>query len=178
MSFETRWGRLVINAIRFNRLELLRLGTAQGDSASRSRDSPRLPDRCLRTETTRKAPAPGPRLAAGHFSGTMTTVVPFRPFVRRHELRFSLERLLYECVAAWSGGRPLPEGLADFVVAELDRRGLRFFTSEDDEALFHRGKSRADYRRCIHAALERWNREVSKPRTAEDVANYYRPCGE
>ncbi len=109
---------------------------------------------------------------------TAMNVISFRPFVRRQELRFDLERLLYECVESWSRGRLLPEGYEDFVVAELDGRGLRWFTSDFDEALFHRGKSRAEYRRCIRAALERWDQETSRPRTAEDVEAYYRPCGE
>ena len=104
--------------------------------------------------------------------------IPFRRFVRRQELRFNLEGLLAECVTYWSCGRPVPESCGDAVVAEMESRGLRSFPGDSGEALFNRGMSREEYRRCILAALQRWEHEASQPRTAEDVKTYYRPCGE
>ena len=98
-------------------------------------------------------------------------------FVRRQELPFSLTQLLSECVTEWAGRQPLPEGYEDFIVAEMDRRGLRLFSSDSDEALFDDQRNIADYRLCIVEALNRWQAETSKPRTREDVENYNRPCG-
>ena len=106
------------------------------------------------------------------------TTLPFRRFVRRDELRFNLDRLLHECLSAWSEGRPVPESCGDAIVDELDRCGLRSLPGDSDEASFDRVKTREDYRRCILAALDRWSRELSRPRTAEDIENYSRPCGE
>lgn len=108
----------------------------------------------------------------------MGTVVTFRSFVPWRELQFDLEALLVQGVVEWAGGRPLPEGYEEAVVAEMDRVGLRSFSADADEALFHRGKSEQDYRRCVFAALQRLADEASRPRTAEDVANYYRACAE
>lgn len=108
----------------------------------------------------------------------MATIVPFGSFVPWRGLRFDLESLLEQCVITWAGGRLLPEGYEDAVVAEMDRRGLRSFADEADEALFNRGKSEQEYRRCVFAALQRLADEASRPRTGEDVANYYRACAE
>lgn len=108
----------------------------------------------------------------------MAVVVPFCSFVPRRQLRFDLGSLLKRCVMAWAGGRVLPKGYEDAVVDEMDRLGLRSYCGEADEAWFHRGKSEQDYRRCVIGALQRLAEEASRPRTAEDVAAYYRPCAE
>ena len=99
-------------------------------------------------------------------------------FVRRDQLPFSLTQLLRECVTDWALGQTLPQGYEDFIVAEMDSRGLRLFLPESNEALFNGERNIADYRLCIVEALNRWQTETSKPRTPEDVENYNRPCGE
>ena len=65
-----------------------------------------------------------------------------------------------------------------FIVAEMDRPGLRLFSSDSDEVLFDGQRNIADYRLCIVEALNRWQTEISKPRTLESVEQYNRPCGE
>lgn len=99
-------------------------------------------------------------------------------FVERDELPFNLTQLLQDCVSDWALGRTLPEGYEDFIVAEMDRRNLRSFSPSSTEALFNAGHNIADYRLCIVEALNRWQTETSRPRTAEEVENYNRPCGE
>ena len=99
-------------------------------------------------------------------------------FVPHEQLAFNLTRLLNECVTDWALGQPLPEGCDDLIVAEMDSRGLRFFSADSDEALFDGERNVADYRLCIVDALNRLQSETSKPRTREDVENYNRPCGE
>lgn len=99
-------------------------------------------------------------------------------FVRPDELTFNLAQLLRECVTDWALGQTLPEGYEDFVVAEMDSRGLRLFSQDSNEALFNGERNIADYRLCIVEALNRWQAETSKPRTREDVENYNRACGE
>ena len=79
---------------------------------------------------------------------------------------------------SWAGGRVLPRGYEDAIVDEMDRVGLRSWPHDADEALFHRGKSELDYRRCVLGALKRLTDEASRPRTAEDAAAYHRPCAE
>lgn len=102
--------------------------------------------------------------------------IPFRRFVPREELRFSIEELLEECFRPWRG-RLLPEGLEDLVVAELDRCGLRELPP-NGEALFNRVKGREEYRQCILSCVRRLADDMSRPLSPEDLENYRRPCGE
>ena len=99
-------------------------------------------------------------------------------FVRREELAFSLAQLLRECVTDWELGQRLPEGYEDFIVTEMDSRGLRVFSADNDEALFDNQRNIADYRLCIVESMNRWFAETSRPRTPEDIEHYNRRCGE
>jgi hypothetical protein len=108
----------------------------------------------------------------------MSNVATFSLFVQVARLRFDLATLLEQCVTEWADGRLLPDGYEDAVVAEMDRRGLRWLSDDADEALFHRGKSRDEYGQCVLAGLQRLADDACRPRTADDVAHYYRPCAE
>ena len=96
--------------------------------------------------------------------------------VKQNDLHFDLSKMLEQWVAERLPAKSIPEGCEDLIVAEMESCGLRAFVG--DEVLFDNGKSVSEYRVCIERALDRWTIEVSRNRTPEEVADYYRSCGE
>ena len=105
-------------------------------------------------------------------------------FVSPDQLSFDLAALIEQAISDWSTTqplgftRPVVESCGDFIVAEMDRNGLRQLAGE--QAVFSNGPTVADYRECVFAALDRWlvQVEISTKRTPEEMEQYRRPCGE
>ena len=90
-------------------------------------------------------------------------------FVRIHELKFDLPVLIEDSIKA-GFGTAIPEGIGDFIVAEMETSGLRAIG--DREALFDPSRSRSQYHACVIAAILRWRRETSRQPTPDEREAY------
>jgi hypothetical protein len=96
-------------------------------------------------------------------------------FVGIDELNFDLRALIEASIEA-GFGTSIPEGIADFIVAEMEASGLR--SLGDHAARFDAGRTRSHYHAAVIAAILRWRREVSRQPTPDQREAYRRPLGE
>jgi hypothetical protein len=103
-------------------------------------------------------------------------------FVPPDRLAFDLANVAAQAIADWEAiqplgfRRPVVDSCGDFIVAEMEARGLRQLV--DTNAWFDSAAAPADFRDCIFAALDRWLIEVSQRRSSEEMEEYRRQCGE
>lgn len=105
-------------------------------------------------------------------------------FVPPSQLAFDLAAVMEQAIAHWETTqplgftRPVVESCGDFIVAEMESSGLRRLT--DEGVCFNSEAPPDEFRECVFAALDHWliKAEISTKRTAEEMEEYRRPCGE
>jgi hypothetical protein len=97
-------------------------------------------------------------------------------FVPPESLPFSIAEIMERSISDWYIDKPPPtpipevESVGDFIVAELNRRRLRYF--DGHVAHFESDAGPEEYRESVFAALDRWLAEVQRERTAEEREAY------